>query len=84
MTIRVKGREQLIQPRNVLPTQMFQLTHVRLGERPLLNDAGLVSFEGLTNLIDFGLSKGSEEQMPASRICGICRGLRHSGWTAPA
>ena len=36
------------------------MTHVRLGEQPLLNDAGLVSFEGLTNLIDFGLSKGSK------------------------
>ena len=71
VTIRVKGEERAVEPGKDLPTEAFQLTHVRLGDQPgFLTDAGLEPLEGLTELIEFSLGKGPRVTDSASLIYG--------------
>ena len=58
--IRLSGQVVVIEPGMALPTDAFQLTLVRFGDRPDVTDAGLVPLEGLANLVELHLSKATK------------------------
>src|SRR5262249_38201497 len=60
LRIRLRGQEVAIEPGMALPAEPFQLTCVRMGERPDVLDAGLISLEGLANLVELRLSNASK------------------------
>ena len=66
-----------------VPTEHFQLTHVRLGDKPELTDAGLVPLEGLPNLVELRLSKATKiTDAGVGHLRNLPR-IECSGWREP-
>ena len=60
VTLRLHGQEVVIVPGLPLLTEAFELTRVRLGDRPEVTDADLLPLEGLANLVELQLSKAAK------------------------